>query len=75
LDQIIEWRGKPRQIRCDNGPEYISGLLDTWAEARSIDLLFIQPGNPQQNAYIEPYNRRVRHDWLSHYLFTEIEDV
>ena len=75
LDQIVEWRGKPRQIRCDNGPEYISGLLSTWAEERGIDLLFIQPGNPQQNAYIERYNRTVRYDWLSHYLFTEIEDV
>ena len=75
LNQIIEWRGKPKQIRCDNGPEYISGLLSTWAEKRSIDLLFIQPGNPQQNAYIEGYNRTVKYDWLSHYLFTEIEDV
>ena len=75
LDQVIEWGGKPRQIWCDNGPEYISGLLATWAEERSINLLFIQPGNPQQNAYIERYNRTVRYDWLSHYLFAEIEDV
>ena len=73
LDQIIEWRVKPGQIRCDNGPEYISGLLATWAEARGNDLLFIQPGNPQQNSYIDHYNRMVRNDWLSHYLITEIE--
>jgi putative transposase len=75
LDQVIEWRGKPRQIRCDNGPEYISELLAAWAEERGINLLFIQPGNPQQNAYVERYNRTVRYDWLSHYLFAEIEDV
>ena len=75
LDQVIEWRGKPRQIRCDNGPEYISELLAGWAEDRGIDLLFIQPGNPQQNAYVERYNRTVRYDWLSHYLFAAIEEV
>lgn len=61
LDQIIEWRGKPTTIRCDNGPEYISGKLATWAERRGIRLSFIQPGKPQQNAYIERYNRTVQH--------------
>lgn len=75
LDQIIEWRGKPRQIRCDNGPEYISGVLADWASDKSVDLVFIQPGNPQQNAYVERYNRTVRYDWLSHYLFSSINEV
>lgn len=51
LDQIIEWRGKPKAIRCDNGPEYVSHALKTWAKRRAITLMFIQPGNPQQNAY------------------------
>jgi len=75
LDQIIEWRGKPCSIRCDNGPEYVSALLHDWAEKRGIRLLFIQPGQPQQNAYIERYNRTVRYDWLSQHLFTSIEEV
>ena len=75
LDQVIEWRGKPRQTRCDSGPEYISELLAGWSEDRGIDLLFIQPENPQQNAYGEQYNRTVRYDWLSHYLFAAIEEV
>ena len=61
LEQIIEWRGKPKQIRCDNGPEYISKLLQNWADKNQIQLVFIQPGNPQQNAYIERYNRTVRY--------------
>ena len=75
LDQIIEWRGKPRQIRCDNGPEYISGALAEWAEKQRINLAFIQPGNPQQNAYVERYNRTVRYDWLAQYLFSSIAEV
>lgn len=75
LDQIIEWRGKPQAIRCDNGPEYISNNLRVWAEKRNIDILYIQPGNPQQNAYVERYNRTVRYDWLAQYLFESITEV
>ena len=75
LDQIIEWRGKPGSIRCDNGPECISNKLAVWAENQGIKLVFIQPGNPQQNAYVERYNRTVRYDWLVQYLFDTLEDV
>ena len=75
LDQVIEWRGKPKMIRCDNGPEYISGVLQAWAEDRGIQLLYIQPGKPQQNAYVERYNRTVRYDWLGQYLFESLEEV
>jgi putative transposase len=68
LDQLIEWRGQPRVIRCDNGPEYVSAALMGWAEAKGIRLEYIQPGKPQQNAYVERYNRTVRYDWLGQYL-------
>ncbi len=40
-----------------------------------IQLLFTQPGNPQQNAYVERYNRTVRYDWLNQYLFSTLEEV
>ena len=73
LDQIIEWRGKPDGIRNDNGPEYISAELAAWAEKHAIRLHFIQPGNPQQNAYIERFNRTVRHEWLNQHLFESID--
>jgi len=75
LDQVMEWRGKPKAIRCDNGPEYISSKIIEWAEKREIRLAHIQPGKPQQNAYVERYNRTVRYDWLSQYLFDTIKEV
>lgn len=75
LNRIIEWRGKPGTIRVDNGPEYISGKLITWAEKRGIHIEYIQPGNPQQNAYIERYNRTVRGEWLSQNIFETIGEA
>lgn len=49
-NQIIEWRGKPRVIRVDKGPECISGKLMEWAENHEVRLEHTQPGKPQQNA-------------------------
>jgi putative transposase len=72
LNQIIEWRGKPCAIRVDNGPEYISKKLTEWAEQQGISLNHIQPSKPQQNAYIERYNRTVRHEWLDQYIIESI---
>jgi putative transposase len=75
LDQIIEWRGRPKAIRCDNGPEYLSGALQEWSARRGIRIDYIQPGKPQQNAYVERFNRTVRYDWLSQTLFESIQEV
>lgn len=75
LDQIIEWRGTPACIRCDNGPEYIGKTMLEWAEKRRITLIHTQPGNPQQNAYVERYNRTVRYDWLAQHLFGSLDEV
>ena len=75
LNQIIEWCRPPRIIRVDNGPEYISSLLKAWAEARGICIEYIQPCKPQQNAYIERYNRTVRHEWLDQNILETIEEA
>ena len=75
LNQIIEWRCKPQTIRVDNGPESISGTLMEWAEKQGVRLEHIQPGKPQQNAYIERYNRTVRGEWLNQYIFATIEEA
>ena len=75
LERIIEWRGKPEYLRCDNGAEMTSGDFQTWAQQQGIRMLFIQPGKPAQNAYIERFNRTVRHEWLDEYLFVTIEQA
>ena len=71
----ISWRGKPQVIRCDNGPENISGAMQNWAEEWGIQVEYFQPGKPLQNAYVERFNRTVRYEWLSQYCSTSIEEV
>jgi putative transposase len=75
LKQMISWRGKPQVIRCVNGPEYISAAIHNWAAEWGIRLEYIQPGNPQQNAYVERFNRTVRKEWLSQYYWSSLEEV
>jgi putative transposase len=75
LEQVIDWRGTPKRIRVDNGPEFISTKLGTWCEERGIKLQFIQPGRPMQNAYIERFNGSFRRDILDAYLFESINQV
>jgi putative transposase len=73
LEQIIEWRGKPKAIQCDNGAEYISQTLVDWTNKHQITLLYIQPGKPTQSAYIERFNRTARHEWLDLHIFKSVE--
>jgi putative transposase len=75
LDQIIEWRGKPEKIRVDNGPEFIASAMEKWSDSRDIELVFIEPGKPAQNGYIERFNRTYRAEILSMHLFESLEEV
>jgi putative transposase len=75
LEQLLDWRGKPANIRMDNGPELISQRLESWAKERQIELLHIQPGKPAQNAYIERFNRTYREEVLNAYLFDDLQQV
>ena len=75
LEQIADWRGLPRRLRTDNGPEFISNTFAAWAKHHQIELAFIQPGKLAQNAYIERFNRTYRKAVLDQYLFRSLEDV
>ena len=75
LEQIVEERGYPKQIRVDNGPEFIATRLSYWAETHGVKLEHIKPGKPAQNAYIERFNRTFREDILDMYLFNSLDQV
>jgi putative transposase len=60
LNEIAERRGAPRFIRCDNGPEFIARVLRAWCDRVGSTTIFIEPGSPWQNAYVESYNGRQR---------------
>jgi len=67
LTQMIDLHGRPAAIRCDNGPELTSQAFTDWCKQQEIELRFIQPGKPDQNAYIERFNRTYREEVLSAY--------
>ena len=75
LDRIAAYRGYPKKLRQDNGPEFIAHALETWAEEHSVKLDFIKPGTPTQNAYIERFNRTYRNEVLDYYLFKSLTEV
>jgi putative transposase len=60
LEGLKAWRGTPRMIRLDNGPELTSVKLQAWCESNGVELKFIQLGKPNQNAFIERFNRTFR---------------
>ena len=75
LEGLKEWRGTPQMIRLDNGPELTSVKLQAWCESNGVELRFIQPGKPNQNAFIERFNRTFRSEVLNAYLFESLEEV
>ena len=75
LDRFKHERGLPKVIRSDYGPELTSEKFTDWCKEQDIELRFIQPGKPDQNAYIERFNRTYREEVLSAYLFNSLDDV
>jgi putative transposase len=75
LDQLVAIHGAPRALRCDNGPELLSRPLTEWCERHGVLLQHIQPGKPNQNAYIERFNRTYRREVLDAYVFASLAQV
>jgi putative transposase len=75
LDQIVKERGRPKSIRCDNGPEFAGRVLDQWAFFNQVELDFSRPGTPTDNAYIESFNARLRQELLNASWFLSLADA
>jgi len=72
LDRLARLRGLPQVIRTDNGKEFCGKAMVAWAHARGVQLRLIQPGKPNQNAYVESFNGRLRDECLNEHWFTHL---
>ena len=75
LNHLSRRRKQPKRIRMDNGPEFIAEITQAWSEARKIDFIYIQPGKPTQNAFVERFNGSFRRGVLDAHLFENIEQL
>ena len=72
VKQAIEWRGKPKRIRTDNGTEFTAHIFEKYCEDNKIDLIHIQKGKPMQNGYVERFNRSYREAVLDAFIFENL---
>lgn len=72
LDRLADMRGLPRSITVDNGPEFDSQVLDKRAYRSGVQLSFIRPGKPNENAYIESCNGKFRDECLNEHWFLSL---
>jgi len=75
LEQLAGRRGLPHALVCDNGSKFTSRAFDAWAYRRGIKLLFIRPGKPVENAFIESFNGKLRDECLSTSWFLDLADA
>jgi putative transposase len=72
LDRIAAERGAPAYVRFDNGPEFIAAAVADWCRFNTTTTVFIEPGSPWQNAWIESFNGRLRDELLNSELFDNL---
>lgn len=75
FEQLKAERGLPNVLRTDNGPEFLGEAFVSWCEANDILIDYIEPGKPNQNAYIERFNRSYREEVLDTWLFRNLDEV
>ena len=75
LDDLVELRGKPDGITCDNGTEYTSKAMFFWSQENGVKLNFIQPGKPTQNAFVESFNGKFRDACLNQHWFRTLQEA
>jgi len=75
LERLAAERGLPRRLVVDNGPEFASRAVDQWVYDRGIELHFIAPGRPMENAFVESFNGRFRDECLNQHWFTSLGDA
>ena len=75
LDALATERGLPRALVVDHGPEFISRALDIWAYRHGVELAFIRPGKPVENAYVESFHSRFRDECLAAHWFLDLVDA
>lgn len=75
LARVVGERGAPQELVLDNGPELTSRVLDQWASTMGIELRFITPGKPVENAFVESFNGRLRDECLNEHWFLSLADA
>jgi putative transposase len=75
LEAVAATRRYPQYLRVDNGPEFISQALDAWAHTHGVQLAFIAPGKPIQNAHVESFNGKVRDEFLNEHWFASLAEA
>lgn len=75
LDRLADDRGYPREILSDKGPEFAGLVLNQWAYGHRVAQLFIQPGKPMQNGYVESFNGKLRDGCLNEHWFRSVSEA